>query len=147
MELPLRIILRRPLPGVRFALQRGKADSTGNAHLVAPTSESDDSIRFDFSVRVDLSNSKAPRFLGEFTQGPPSARFIYVNSGKRAGQADTRWDRRAKISLVEISPALVRDVAGDPGRILEIEMNATGSDGGPVCATVRMSSGWRLARK
>ena len=100
---------------------------------------------FDFPVRVDISNSDAPRFLGEFAQGPVSSRFVYVNSGKRAGQAGTVWDRRAKISLTDIDADLIRSARQTPGTIVEIEIEGTGDDGGPVCASVKRSSGWRLA--
>jgi hypothetical protein len=45
-ELPLRITLLRPPPGVRFALQRGRSE------LVEPVRADADSLVFDFEVRV-----------------------------------------------------------------------------------------------
>jgi hypothetical protein len=146
-ELLLRIILRRPPPGVTFALQKGKSNAAGDAELVPPKAMVSDSMVFDFPVRVDLSKPKAPRFLGDFTQGPVSERFVYVNSGRRAGQTETAWDRRAKISLAGIGPDLIQSARATPGTIVEIEIEGTGSDGGPVCASVKRSSGWRLASK
>src|SRR5205814_1406233 len=97
---PIKLIARADEPfirptGVRFALQKGKSDAKGNAELLAPTRSDPTSLSFDFSVRVARAKPGAPpRFLGEFTQGPPDKRFVYVNSGRRAGQEDTLWDRR-----------------------------------------------------
>ncbi|MEO8580829.1 MAG: DUF5990 family protein, partial [Gemmatimonadales bacterium] len=79
-ELPLRITVRRPPSGVKFAVQRGSAE------LLEPSERTPDALVFDFTVRVGATPAKAPpRFLGPFTQGPPSARFVYVTSGRRAG--------------------------------------------------------------
>ncbi len=147
IEVPLRIVLRRPPPGVKFALQKGKSSAAGDAELVRPTRTTADSIAFDFAVRVDISKRDAPRFLGEFAQGPPSTRFVYVNSGRRAGQTGTAWDRRAKISLTDIGTDLLRSANETAGTVLEIEIEGTGDDGGPVCASVKKSSGWRLVSR
>jgi hypothetical protein len=147
IEVPLRIVLRRPPPGVKFALQKGKSNAAGDAELVPPTRTTTDSIAFDFPVRVDISKDDAPRFLGEFAQGPPATRFVYVNSGRRAGQTGTAWDRRAKISLTDIGADLLRSANETPGTVLEIEIEGTGDDGGPVCASVKKSSGWRLVSR
>lgn len=147
IELPLRLVLRRPPAGVKFAVQKGKSNAAGDFELVPPIRTTADSIVFELAVRVDLSKPNAPRFLGDFAQGPVSERFIYVNSGKRAGQPGTAWDRRAKISLTSIDSDLIRAARETPGTILEIEIEGTGDDGGPVCASVKRSSGWRLASK
>lgn len=137
-ELPLRIVVRRPPPGIRFAVQRGAGD------LLAASHESTDTLVFDLSVRVDgVTSTGQPRLLGPFTQGPPTARFVYVNSGKRAGQADTSCDRRAKIPLTDLTPAMVEQVLSTPGSRLETEFEGTGKDGGATCATVK-SIVWRV---
>jgi hypothetical protein len=147
IELPLRIVLRRPPPGVMFAVQKGKANSAGEAELTAPSRVTEVSMVFDFAVRVDLSKPDAARFLGDFVQGPADGKFVYVNSGRRAGQTGPSWDRRAKISLEDIGADLLRSARATPGTIVEIEIEGTGKDGGPVCATVKQSSGWRLVSK
>ena len=148
VEIPLRITLRRVPPGVAFALQRGKSGVHGGVELVQPTRRDLDSLSFDFSVRVEQAKKGArPRFLGEFTQGPSEKRFVYVNSGRSAGQADTLWNRRAKIPLTTISGALIEKVRSKPETILEIEIEGTGRDGGPVCASLLSSTEWRPARK
>ena len=147
-ELPLRITLHRVPPGVRFALQKGKSDARGNSELVPPTRIDPDSLSFDFSVRVaDVSRGARPRFLGEFTQGPPDRRFVYVNSGKRAGQANTFWDRRAKIPLTTITSDMIEKVRSTPNTLLAIQIEGTGKDGGPICASLLSSTEWRPARR
>jgi len=147
-ELPLRITLHRVPAGVQFALQKGKSDAEGNAELVPPTRTEADSLSFDFSVRIaDRKRGAPPRFLGEFTQGPPDKRFVYVNSGRRAGQADTLWDRRAKIPLTTITTALIDKALSAPNTVLGIEIQGTGRDGGPVCASLISSTDWRPVRR
>jgi hypothetical protein len=70
-----------------------------------------------------------------------------VNSGRSAGQPDTLWNRRAKIPLTTITGALIDKAQSSPRTILEISIEGTGKDGGPVCASLLSSKEWRLARK
>lgn len=148
IEIPLRITLNRVPPGVTFALQKGKSGAEGNAELVPPTRSVDHTLSFDFSVRVSQAKRGAPpRFLGEFTQGPPDKRFVYVNSGMAAGQMDTLWNRRAKIPLTTITSALIDKVQSSSNKALEISIEGTGKDGGPVCASLLSSKVWRLVAK
>ena len=141
-ELQLRIIVDHPVPDVLLRLQRGKNE------LHEPTSTSPAQVIFDFSVRVGPPRlGGAPNFLGPFTQGPPDARFVYVNVGKRAGQRDTTWDRRAKVPLTGITATQVKAVLASPRSRLEAHMPGRGANGEPTCATVRLVPGaWRLAR-
>jgi hypothetical protein len=99
---------------------------------------------FDFPVRIAKQASGLPNFLGPYTQGPPAARFVYVNSGTLAGQPDSCWTRRAKVPLTSITWTLI-DEARTGDSLLEIEINGTGRDGGPTCGSVRLSSGWRVS--
>lgn len=145
VEILLRITLYRVPPGVKFALQKGKSGAAHKEQLLPPTRVDPASISFDFTVRVarDRLGTKL-RFLGEFTQGPADKRFVYVNSGRRAGQADTQWDRRAKVPLTTITPALVDHVRETPNTVLLIEISGRASDGGPVVASYLSSTEWRL---
>ncbi len=79
-ELTLRIRVVNPPAGVDFLVQRGRDD------LTAPVTASRSALLFEFPVRVGAQPNGAPNFLGPFAQGPPSARFVYVNSGTYAGQ-------------------------------------------------------------
>jgi hypothetical protein len=134
--LHLRIVVVLPPAGVTFAVQRGRCD------LLAPSSVTPESLVFEFPVSVADATSRPPRLTGEFAQGPVAGRFVYVNSGTYAGQADSRWSRRAKVPLTGITPALLKSVLGLPHAVLEARFNGTGRDGGPACATVPLSSEW-----
>src|SRR5262245_37651362 len=104
-ELRLRVTVEHPPERVLIKMQRGRDE------LLSPTGRGPDSLRFDLIIRLGASRSPGQiRFLGEFAQGPAGARFLYVNSGVRAGQTGTLWERRAKISLTGISAAQIRKV-------------------------------------
>ena len=137
-DLQLRVVVLRPPPDVSFAVQEGRSA------LLPPTAVERDHFVFRFSVRVgERAPNDAPNFLGPFAQGPRGGRFVYVNSGKHAGQAGSRWDRRAKIPLGGISWPLVEAAWARPQGVLEARIEGTGRDGGPVCASVK-SVAWRL---
>ena len=137
-DLRLRIVLVQPPAGVQFQLQRGARD------LEPPARRSDTAMTFEFLVRVGRRSDGAPNFLGPYAQGPPAARFVYVNSGTRAGQADSCWTRRAKIPLGGITWRMIQDASRTQGAI-EAEIDGTARDGGPACATVRLRTPWRVA--
>ena len=141
-ELALRIVVENPVPGVRMCLQRGRAD------LVEPTGVTPSTLVFDFTVRIGAAKpGGGPVFLGPFTQGPPTGRFVYVNSGRRAGQAGSCWDRRAKIPLSQIPPRQIQDALSGGSARLEVRIGGRAPDGGPVCASVKLPTpGWCLCR-
>lgn len=138
MEVPFRIIVLRPPPGVTFRAQRGRSD------LLAPSSETATSIAFDFTLRAERQADEQLRLLGPFAQGPPNGRYVYVNSGKHAGQAESCWDRRAKVHLRDVPSSLIEQAA-TTGGVIETQIAGTGRDGGPACATVPLLGGWRIA--
>jgi Family of unknown function (DUF5990) len=142
-EIPLRITLIAPPPGVRFAMQSGRHD------LVQPRSMTGDAIVFDFAVRVkDNRADGRPNFLGAFAQGPQDARFVYVNSGTSAGQAESCWTRRAKIPLTGITWDLIERLQAKAGAVLEAHIRGAGRDGGPACATVPLlDGGWAMTTR
>jgi hypothetical protein len=89
-EIPIRVVVERFVPGVLLRLRRGASE------LVEPTSSSSSEVVFDFTVRVGPARAGgALNLLGPFTQVPPDGRFIHVNAGRQAGQADQevglRW--------------------------------------------------------
>lgn len=134
-ELPLRIVVVDPPPGVTFAPQSGKSE------LVPPSHTTPKQLVFDLTVRV--RDEAQPNFLGPFAQGPRGARFVYVNSGTSAGQTNTPWSRRAKVPLAGITWPLIRRAKGKP---LEARFAGTARDGGPSCATVPLlGAGWQIA--
>lgn len=138
-EVPFRIVITDPPAGVAMKVQKGRDELLGCTHAAGSA------LTFEFSVLADLA-SEAPNFLGPYAQGPKDARFVYVNSGTYAGQEDTCWSRRAKLSLMSISKEMIETVLRSPGSRLETSVNGLGRDGGPVCASVKGLE-WRIARK
>lgn len=99
-----------------------------------------------FKIPVRLEEGKAgPRFLGDFvrTEGK-TRRFVYVATGRQAGQHSTEWSRRAKVDLPEITAAMVR-AAGKGGFVLEGSYAGTDAKGGPTCATVKVE--WKIGKR
>jgi hypothetical protein len=135
LEVRLRIIVLEPPTGVAFALQRGRAE------LVAPTGSTAEGLAFDLSVFASGPRSEPPRLTGPFSQGPPSSRFVYVNSGTLAGQAGSCWTRRAKVALAGITWVAIDEVLGGE-LVLEASIRGTGRDRGPACASVSLASPW-----
>src|SRR4051794_8014359 len=97
VEVRLRIVLESPPVGVDFGLQLGG----GSAYKTVQTQRSQgDDLRFDGTVTAkDNGGDEPPNFLGPLTQGPPGGRFLYIDIGKLAGQADSGWERRLKVPL------------------------------------------------
>jgi hypothetical protein len=110
-ELPLRIRVVRPPAGVALGIQRG-ADE-----WLPPVSVSADAAVLEATVRVAADGAGAPpRVLGALAHGPPRARFVYVTWGRRAGQPESPWDRRAKVPLAGITAPLVGEALATRGR-------------------------------
>jgi hypothetical protein len=103
-------------------------------------------FEFDLTLRVGASRVDGqPILLGEFAQGPPQARFVYVNSGVRAGQTDSCWDRRAKVPLGGITLEQIDSVRSARDTHLEASIEGTARDRGPACATVPLlAPGWSI---
>ena len=139
MELAVRIVVMNPPAGVAFAVQEGQSA------LLLPTDIRKQHVAFAFSVRVcDKVAGEGPNFLGSFVQGPRGGRFVYVNSGKRAGQTNTEWDRRAKVPLAGIGWTLIKAATARPGAVVEGRVNGVGGDGGPSCGSVSLIDAWRV---
>jgi hypothetical protein len=143
MELPLRIVVDQPIPGVALALQRGSGTKFS---LVGPVQASADALLFDLDITLDGSNAAGgPRLLGPFVQGPPTARFVYINVGASAGQIGSPWQRRVKVPLGAITWQAIE--ALPPGERLTAHIASRGRDGTPACATVPiLPPGWRVTR-
>lgn len=141
VEVPLRIVVLEPLPGVTYALQRGRDELVPPA-TKTPTAESPAGLSFELTVLASGSRNEPPRLTGPFAQGPPSGRFVYVSSGTLAGQRESCWSRRAKVPLPGITWADIDEVLRG-GRVLEAAVRGTGRDGGPSCGSVPLAAAWR----
>lgn len=100
-------------------------------------------IRFDIPIRLEAGKA-GYRFLGDFvrTEGK-TRRFVYVATGKAAGQHGTEWSRRAKIDLPEPTPTMIAAATG-AGLVLEGSYQGTDAKGGPTCATVKVE--WKIGK-
>ena len=135
-QIPVKIIVLRPLAGVSMLVQRGKDE------LLPPSSKSSEQLSFDFEITVDTRESR-PNFLGKYAQGPRDARFVYVNSGTYADQ-HSMYGRRAKISLMTITGEQIQTLVSKEGTVLQTEFEGIGRDGGPTCASVKGIE-WKIA--
>jgi hypothetical protein len=138
MIVPLRIRVLRPPPGVQWCLQKGSSELVS---LAVGAANKD--LSFDCEVRAQPASDGGVRFLGPFTQGPVKARFVYLCSGTSAGQHGSCWTRRAKIQLGGISWDMVQEACSKK-KTLVTEFEGTAKDGGPSCATVKLT-GWRVS--
>lgn len=129
-DIAFRINVTKPFDGVAMRVQRGRDE------LLEPVKFSADALVFDLEITADISGV-SPNFLGKYAQGPKTARFIYVNSGRYAGQHGTCWDRRAKLSLMDITKAQIEQILEKPGSRIETTIDGIGRDGGPTCANVK----------
>jgi hypothetical protein len=137
----LRITVVDPPSNVRWALQLGKDE------LVEPTSANKAHISFDFTVEVVEDSSAAGfRLRGPAVQGRPGQRFVYLCIGTYAGQVDTPYSRRAKITLEGISRKLVEAARAKRSGRLEAQFAGKDSKGEPACASVPLlGKGWQVA--
>lgn len=135
------LVIVSPPAGVRFAVQQGRDE------LLPPCASGADSISFALTLNLGpaLANGGF-NFRGACAQGTPDERFVYVNSGVRAGQTNTAWERRAKVKLAGIPRQLVEAAMGQPDRAVQAHIQGTMRDGGPVCASVPPQAiSWQLA--
>jgi len=142
-ELILQIVLINPTTDVDFGLQKGSGNNYETVQKQRSTSQN---LSFNFTVKVkgDRQKDAAPAFSGPFVQGPSGNKFVYIDIGTYAGQADCIWARRLKIPLTGITWNNIDKVNSNPEFILETRVPGTGRDGGPNCATVKPFDGWQL---
>jgi hypothetical protein len=72
---------------VAFGIQKGRGS---NYETIQKQTSTWYDLRFQFNVEVRAtSNQAAPDFAGPVIQGTEGARFVYVDIGTFAGQADS----------------------------------------------------------
>lgn len=127
----LKLSVVKPPKGVAHSLQ-GKDGEIVDARMSAGRT-----IVFDVPLRLEEGRS-GWRFLGDFvrTEGK-TRRFVYIGIGRHAGQPDTEWDRRAKVDLPEVTPAMIAKAKAGK-LVLAGGYEGTDAKGGPSCATVKI---------
>jgi len=129
----LRILVTGSVRGCAYALQRGR-DEIEQIHVAT---EAD--LCFELPVTVSQAADGTWDAKGPHVQGPRGARFVYITSGTRAGQASV-WNRRAKIPLSGLYAAASSSAAAR----FEARIAGTARDLGPACASVPLlGAGWR----
>ena len=142
-DLPLRIVVEEPLPGLALALQR---DTKAGPELAGLAQSSGEPLAFDLDIAVEgaLADGR-PRLLGPYVQGPPAGRFVYLCVGKYAGQADSPWGGRVKVPLGDLSWDLIQ--ALPPNARIEGRIGGRGRKDGPALASVPiLPPGWRVSK-
>lgn len=130
-SITLRLTIADPVAGVRYSLQKDDAPHE-------PVTATDAPLSFDVPIRLADDN----RVLGPFVRREgPERRFVYIRIGVLAGDHATSLNRRAKIDIHDIAPALLDQARA--GKVLEVVLPGRGKDGTPACATVRPTTGWR----
>ena len=140
-EITLQIILIKPTPNVVFGLQKGSGSNYETVQKQVPITND---LTFTFTVKVkgERSKDKFPKLSGSFVQGSADNKFVYIDIGTYAGQADTIWSRRLKIPLTGITWEDIQSLPNNS--MLQTRVPGTGRDGGPNCATVKPFAGWHL---
>jgi hypothetical protein len=134
----LRLSVTGPLKGVSYSLQ--DKDSTPVDARVG----SDKTVLFEIPARLEEGKT-GWRFLGDFVRAEGKTwRFVYVATGRQAGQHSTEWSRRANVDLPEPAAAMVK-AAAKSGLVLEGSFAGTDAKGGPTCATVKVE--WKVMNK
>lgn len=131
-----------PHSGIEAGIQRGDEIEQSQAPV-------GDALEFTGELRLKVPTprgSESPVFLGAFTHGPPTARFIYISwTGEVDGQR--RMFRRMKIPLGTISWDQIGRVQRHPGAELLATVQGMDRRGGPACATVPLEGGgWQVER-
>ena len=140
-EVPMRLVLVDPPPGIDFGIQHGRG--TGyETRFVQQGTRGD--LVFDFSMKVTESRDGLPSFQGPFAQGPPASRFVYVDVGTYAGQKNAQWSRRMIVRLQGITWAQIEKATSKPGHRMSARIAGRGKDGSPRCATVPVIGGWQV---
>ena len=137
LPVTLRITLLDPPADARWAVQLGR-DA-----LLAPVSSTEGRVVFDVPIVFGPNARGVLQLRGAAVQGPPTARFVYINSGRRAGDMWSTWDRRAKVPLSAIETEVLLKAEGPV--VLAVSIHGTARDGGPACASVPLlEGGWTL---
>ncbi|MFE0632080.1 DUF5990 family protein [Streptomyces sp. NPDC058864] len=116
--------------GVHVAVQRRARP----AELLDPRPGDAAVATWDLDCRV-RETPDGPDITGDWVQGGPGARFVYLVWGTVEGSGDFTMFRRAKLMLDGVEPATLR-AAARHGTLVG-RLGLTDARGGPLCAAVR----------
>jgi Family of unknown function (DUF5990) len=152
----LRVVCQDPPPPERYAAEFGLQDNSTAAEWVIHAGRvfPNGDIHFECECRVrPQKKTGSPNFLGNYVQGSPFARFLYLSwrprdwaPGKPEPPCGT-WLRRMKVNLSSITWEQI-DEALKLNAVLEAVVRGTGRDGGPSCGSVPLvGGGWVVQTK
>jgi hypothetical protein len=143
MEVAFRLVLHQPTPAVDFGLQSGSGSKYSTVQCKRSSGKN---LQFNFILKVkgDSKKDLSPKFSGPFVQGPANNKFIYLGIGTYAGQNDSEWSRRMKISLIGIGWSEIEKIKSNPHLLLEAIVPGRRPDGTPNFATVKPYEGWAV---
>ena len=91
---------------------------------------------FEIELRVKRDEQTGqPNFLGPYAHGTPTERFLYLNWEQLAGSIWTPI-RRAKLPMPAADWSVIEQASSRPDPVT-VEVSATDSRGGPICATIK----------
>ncbi len=135
-ELPLRIVVKAPVPGVAMAMQRG---ASAKATLIEPVQASADSLIFDFDVAMNGAGADgAPRLLGW------SSSFVLV---RRLHPGHSQARRTGGLRMGQKCSWVAVQGKARAAVLEQLRMSETGREDpyheGPFCCA-DLPSGWAL---
>lgn len=102
-------------------------------------------VTFQAAVRISQKKDGSLNFLGPYTYGSSTQRFLYLSWGEQQPDGTYTMFRRAKIHLSHLSWHDVSK-ALNANTPLTAELTLTDSRGGPLCASVDADHiQWRLS--
>jgi hypothetical protein len=102
--LTFRVIVEKPVPGIVYGLQKG----SGNDYETLQKQLSDSrNLLFDFAIPLKKNKEGNIVLHGPFIQGPPHAKFLYLDIGSYAGQCNAPVSGRLKVPLTDITEELI----------------------------------------
>lgn len=127
--------------------QRIEAGVQGGEEIEQSQAPVGEALEFDGELRLKApvrQGAASPVFLGPYTHGPPTGRFLYISWTGEVG-GPRQMFRRMKIPLGTISWEQIERVQRDPHARLVATVRGTDRKGGPACATVPLEGGgWRV---
>lgn len=130
-----RVRVVNPLAGCAYALQR--KDGAVDQVQVAAHEE----LTFTTSITLKLAGDGERDPTGLHVNGRRGERFLYITSGARAEQPTSCWSRRAKVSLESLATVVPLSLDVMPP-VIEVVIEGTARDGGPICASVEPVASW-----
>lgn len=148
--LPFRIRIVGLPPADWEAEKRIEAGVQRGEEIEQSRAPAGEALKFQGELRLKApvrQGTAAPVFLGPYTHGPVTGRFLYVSWTSEAS-GTRRMFRRMKIPLGTISWEQIERVRREPHAKLVATVQGMDRRGGPACATVPLEGGgWQVERE